>query len=354
MINKNLSKTLMPFFAAAVLAAFSACGDDSSSSGPSDNGSAESDLVVDSYDALPVCSDKREGVTAYVKDKKIAYICVDGDWTPDSNPGNDLKSSSSSSVKGASSSSVVSGGKKKSSSSSAGKKVSSSSSDGFNWNVSKERYLNPEIVYDSIWDGRSQYYRTLKIGDQVWMAENLNRFDTTIAGQCWCYGDKISSSTRNCFVTGQLYTWAAAVGKSEEECGYNGKDCDLGDGKIQGICPEGWHLPNNDEWETLFTNVGGKENAGKVLKSRTGWTGSGNGTDSVGFCVLPAGNRNDRGGFNDDVAYFWSATIYHNELSGAEYSNHYGYVVDVYNEVDSVEISPVEKNNAFSVRCVKD
>ena len=53
----------------------SACGGDSSSSGPSGNGTSDSDIMADTFDDLPVCSDKREGVIAYVKDKKIAYVC---------------------------------------------------------------------------------------------------------------------------------------------------------------------------------------------------------------------------------------------------------------------------------------
>lgn len=75
----------------ATLALFlSACGGDSGSNGPGDNVTSESDIMADTFDDLPVCSDKREGVTAYVKDKKTAYVCVDGDWDID---GDELSSS---------------------------------------------------------------------------------------------------------------------------------------------------------------------------------------------------------------------------------------------------------------------
>ena len=60
-----------------------ACGGDSNASGPSDSGSSESDLVASTFDELPVCTTKREGVTAYIKNKKMAYVCLDGYWTPD-------------------------------------------------------------------------------------------------------------------------------------------------------------------------------------------------------------------------------------------------------------------------------
>jgi len=71
------------------------------------------------------------------------------------------------------------------------------------------------------------------------------------------------------------------------DCGY-GKICTI-PAKVQGICPDGWHLPTRTEWNALFTEVGGKSTAGKILKSQTGWDG--NGTDEYGFSALPAGGR---------------------------------------------------------------
>ena len=79
-----------PFAMGALALFFAACSDDGSSTkgaGPVDDltsSSAVSDIVTDTFADLPVCVDKREGATAYVKDEKVAYICVDGDWTPDS------------------------------------------------------------------------------------------------------------------------------------------------------------------------------------------------------------------------------------------------------------------------------
>ena len=127
-----------------------------------------------------------------------------------------------------------------------------------------------------------QTYKTVKIGGQWWMAENLN-FETDSS---FCYNDEES----NCTKYGRLYRWAAAVGKSESECGY-GHTCSLPSGNIQGVCPSGWHLPSLTEWDSLIDAVGGVSISGEVLKSTSGWNDSGNGTDVFGFSALPAGRR---------------------------------------------------------------
>jgi uncharacterized protein (TIGR02145 family) len=104
-------------------------------------------------------------------------------------------------------------------------------------------------------DGKT--YRTVKIGEQTWMAQNLN-YDNGGRG---CYGDKES----NCAKYGGLYTFEQA----------------------QEICPVGWKLPTGDEWNALVTAVGGEKTAGTKLKSKSpGW----NGTDAFGFSALPSGN----------------------------------------------------------------
>ena len=136
-------------------------------------------------------------------------------------------------------------------------------------------------------DGRDgTFYKFTKIGNQIWMAENLNYE----SNGSWCYGNE----TKNCDIFGRLYTWATAVDSARR------------------ICPEGWHLPTPEEWTILFTAVGGKETAGKVLKSTdVSWSNNGMGTNTFGFSVLPAG-----GWFGDgkDLGYqaknggtmFWS------------------------------------------------
>ena len=242
------------------------------------------------------------------------------------------------------------------SSSSAGEVDCSALLDGetkWNWDVPKECRLNPEITYGAMTDERDgKTYRTVTIGDQVWMAENLNYADSTktpsLKGKSWCYNNVAA----NCDVAGRLYTWAAAIdsvklatdAENPLDCGY-GKTCGLS-GKVQGICPSGWHLPSESEWNTLFTKVGGKDVAGTKLKSQSGWHNNGNGDDAFGFSALPAGFNNYgdyyRGGRG---AHFWSSTEYNSDHAysmGLYYSNEYAFL----------DFSL--KYYGFSVRCVKD
>ena len=230
---------------------------------------------------------------------------------------------------------------------------------GWSWNVPKECRFNPDIAYGTMIDSRDgQIYKTVKIGDQVWMAENLN-FDPGQGGSgdtkydwSWCYGDE----PKNCDVAGRLYTWAAAIDSvklatdadNPQDCGY-GKECDLASRPatlVQGICDKGWHLPTKAEWNALFAAVGDESTAGKVLKSQTGWYSNGNGTDTFGFSALPAGKEDD-GDFSYDGNYavFWSST--EDDSYGAYYvALLYGY--------DIAYLDDGYKYYGFSVRCLKD
>ncbi|WP_297946568.1 FISUMP domain-containing protein [uncultured Fibrobacter sp.] len=186
----------------------------------------------------------------------------------------------------------------------------------------------------------NQLYKVVTIGDQTWMAENLN-YKTE---NSWCGGGN-GENEGDCTKYGRLYTWAAAVGKSEDECGY-AKICRLS-GKVRGVCPEGWHLPDTTEWNKLFTAVGGNSTAGKKLKSLTGWVDNGNGTDAYGFSALPAGVKYYNGDFSGagDIANFWSATEYGSvggDKMGLGYSS------------ERADLNVRGKNDAFSVRCLKD
>ena len=181
-------------------------------------------------------------------------------------------------------------------------------------------------------------YKTVKIGDQVWMAENLN-FETDSS---FCYSD----SAYFCAMHGRLYKWAAAVGKSESECGY-GNTCSLPSGDVQGVCPSGWHLPSKAEFESLIATVGEDSTAGKVLKSASGWTAGGYGTDDFGFAALPAGTRGHGGGYGGAyfLGFFWSST---------EIGDNSAFNMYLTFDGDSVHQSVDIKDFAFSVRCVKD
>ena len=218
------------------------------------------------------------------------------------------------------------------------------------WIEEKEnwQYLNPAISYEMFKDARDgQIYKSVKIGNQVWMAENLNYDYNEGTAKSYCYNDEQES----CAKYGRLYTWAAAMdsagvfGDGGKGCGYD-VTCSAKE-PVRGICPEGWHLPSDAEWETLFTAVGGEDVAGTKLKSKSGWYNNGNGTDEYGFSVLPAGNRFDVGNYYnaDYYAFFWSRT----EHSSVDAYNWDFFYVDTY-----VRSQYYSKEIGFSVRCLRD
>ena len=264
----------------------------------------------------------------------------------DSSSSSAMETSSSSAIEIASSSSTI---RNDSLSSSA---MESSSSSETTQSSSSSENISAGSVYDAtaktlkdLRDG--QTYKTVTIGDQTWMAENLN-YKTT---NSYCYNDADS----NCTKYGRLYTWAAAIDSvklatdadNPLDCGY-GKTCGLS-GKVQGVCPEGWHLPSYDEWNTLFTAVGGKSIAGAKLKSQTGWTAYDGITneDSFGFSALPAGYRSLNGNYlyEGDYAGFWSST---------EDNSSHAYYMYLYYSLGSVGNGYSNKYYGRSVRCLKD
>ena len=218
------------------------------------------------------------------------------------------------------------------------------------WIEEKEnwQYLNPAISYEMFKDARDgQIYKSVKIGNQVWMAENLNYDYNEGTAKSYCYNDEQES----CAKYGRLYTWAAAM-DSAGVFGDGGKGCGFlvtcsAKEPVRGVCPESWHLPSDTEWKTLFTAVGGTTVAGTKLKSKSGWYNNGNGTDEYGFSVLPAGNRFDVGNYYnaDDYAFFWSRT----EHSSVDAYNWDFFYVDTY-----VRSQYYSKEIGFSVRCLRD
>ena len=200
-----------------------------------------------------------------------------------------------------------------------------------------------EVTTGTMTDSRDdQTYNTVTIGTQTWMAENLN-YETANSR---CYNDYATYCTKY----GRFYTWDAAM-DSAGTWSTNGKGCGYGSicsptGTIRGICPEGWHLPSQTEWEVLFTAVGGISTAGKMLKSAAGWNDSGNATDAFAFSALPGGW--DMLGFfyiEGIHAYFWSST---------EFDSEYAYYMHLKDENDNAILDYDNKYYGLSVRCVKD
>ena len=180
------------------------------------------------------------------------------------------------------------------------------------------------------------------------MAENLNY---EAASGSYCYGEtKSDPKTENCATYGRLYIWSTAVGMSEDECVY-GSYCSLLRGNVQGICPDGWHIPTNDEWGVLIIAVGGSNSSttGVKLKATTLWKAKDGITnvDAVGFAALPAGDRGVGGGFYGvgSLAYFWSAS---------QYKVDYPNFMTLRYDWRTASLSYCQKGEGFSVRCVKD
>ena len=220
-------------------------------------------------------------------------------------------------------------------------------------------YLNPAIEYGEFTDERDgQVYKTIEIGDQIWMAQNLNYAYSAGTGSLdsssFCY----DNDPVNCLTNGRLYMWSAAmdsagvVGEnSANGCG-SGVNCSVS-GTLRGVCPSGWHLPSNTEFEALYTTVGGRDVAGDVLKTTTGWSFNGyaiNGSNTSGFAALPAGFR-DEGefAFLHAYAYFWTT----NQISGHDNDNR-AECFDMNNAGNDADSHLCLKESALSVRCIKN
>ena len=192
-------------------------------------------------------------------------------------------------------------------------------------------------------DGKT--YKTVKIGTQTWMAENLNLH----MEDSWCYERKIE----NCKKYGRLYTWKKAMK----------------------ACPDGWHLPSRAEWREMGSYVGehSREKLGNALRTKDDWkakkkkkkifdqkTGEpiyldeyeviNTGTDEFGFSAVPSGYVSNKGAFVKikENTGFWTSTKEKKQKSKKAYNRQLEYGDGTfYESVNSME-------GAFSVRCVKD
>jgi len=246
-------------------------------------------------------------------------------------------SSSSGSGEPFSSSSVAEGN-----SSSSDGEVSGSSSSSVPSSSSSAPFVsctNPVVSEGSVTCG-GQEYKTVDINGQVWFAENLNYE----VGDSKCYGN----DEDNCEIYGRLYDWSTAM-NLPSSC--NSNSCW---GQIhsphQGICPEGWHIPSDGDWNILVNYADGESTAGTKLKSSTGWnTGSGYipGTNNYEFSALPGGYGNSDGSFHDGEShgYWWSST---------ESSSNYAYYRDMLYSSSYVYRYLYDKSLLFSVRCLQD
>ena len=221
----------------------------------------------------------------------------------------------------------------------------------WSFGVPKEFHFNPDINYGSLKDERDgKTYKTVKIGDQVWMAENLNYAGGGIGH---CYEDV----PENCEAGGRLYKWNVA----------------------KTVCPEGWHLPSKTEFDTLLSAVkqGYDEeqcSLASMLKATSGWNYGGQGCDKTGFSAVPAGGKHIEGSRAPEYNYAGSAAFF---LTSTEHSADEVYIMQLNLEVFSddsyesyeygvslvydYELTQLDgwphyntKKSEFSVRCLKD
>ena len=220
--------------------------------------------------------------------------------------------------------------------------------DGSSW-VFTDTSLYKGIIGTMTDERDGHTYKTVKIGEQVWMAENLNYDYHTEITQSMCFENK----EENCDTYGRLYTFAAAVdsaglfGDGGLGCGGSGIMLNTAgnlEESSRGVCPESWHLPSEGEWEQLFAAVGGKDKAATVLRAADGI-----GTDEYGFNAHSAGFYTIGSGFlgNPDSENFeyWTSTPTLNIDFRATYLEF---------ESDTVGFHAYDLGYAFAVRCVMD
>lgn len=210
------------------------------------------------------------------------------------------------------------------------------------------QYLNPDIDYGTLVDNRDgQVYKTTKIGDQIWMAENLNYDYNVKTAKSTCY-----TSADTCAKYGRLYTWSAAM-DSAAVFSAGGKGCGYGEsckpnGVIRGVCPKDWHLPSFDDWDVVFETLGGCDNVSLELKSTSAWgKGQDLGSDMYGFSALPYVGETTEGLYRYSTAIFWAS-------SEGYYADREGHVFVLDADGQGAGIDEYPKSASLPIRCIKD
>jgi uncharacterized protein (TIGR02145 family) len=251
--------------------------------------------------------------------------------------------------------------------SSSGTEISSSSEN--NDQSSSSSLTSSSSSFESGITYHGEYYKTVKIGAQTWLARNLNYA---------VEGSVCHEEDPECIKYGRFYEWVMAM-ELPDDCNYD--SCEI-DTKHQGICPDGWHIPSNADWDELFHQVDGtsgtdspydSETAGKYLKTKDGWepyldsyydeeldewidTGykDGNGEDTYGFAALPGSlydiSEESFSG-SGSSGWWWTASEVYDEV----YDAYNVYDMGMLSRNDGTRRDKDNKSNyMFNVRCLKD
>ena len=198
-------------------------------------------------------------------------------------------------------------------------------------------------------------YKTVTIGNQVWMAENLRYLPSVVPPSTisdslpYCYvwdyyGHDVNEAkaTSNYLTYGVLYNWPAAMGGAQSS---NGNPSG-----VQGICPPGWHLPSEAEWTELFDYLGGINIAGGKLKETDTihWLSPNTGaTNETGFNALPGGVLYANG-------VFYGYKVKGSWWCSKEYNENLARFIEIGSYLGGVNNSHIDKESGASVRCIKD
>lgn len=202
-------------------------------------------------------------------------------------------------------------------------------------NIGNKTYLAKYETAQQVVIG-DRIYSTTRIGNQLWLAENLDlKWETLKVGQS---GMSFSEQRANYYSNdestygergnryGLLYNWVAVNYINEHK---------------NDLLPEGWHVASYNEWDMLITRVGGESVAGIKLKSTSGWINDNNGDGSTAFSAFPSGNNF---GSIGSAAYFWTAT---------EDDKNYAYC-SILTTGTPITLGINAKNVQYSIRLVKD
>lgn len=219
----------------------------------------------------------------------------------------------------------------------------------------KPNIVEPPTQYTFVDERDGAEYTYVIIGQQSWMPQNLRYLPEVSKPTTGSLGDphyyvygyngtdvEAAKSTENYQTYGVLYNWEAAMAGQESN--------EDNPAAVQGACPAGWHLPNNQEWMQLINYLGGIVHAGGKLKEEgyEHWEEPNAGaTNEFGFTALPGGFRSINGVFDGlgTNSYIWTSTSIDETMAG---------YVGIFSALPQVDNYVFNKNSGFTVRCVKN